>query len=311
VSSTQSRSPADPPPNDQGRPIPAFINPKAGNADAATEALSRSARFDVRRVAPSQLSEEIRHAIADGATRILVAGGDGSINTAATVVAGTSVELAVLPAGTLNHFSKDLALPLDLHQAAKVASEGRLTHVDTGYVNDRLFLNTTSAGAYVTFVRLRERLERRLGYTLASIIAGLRIFFTFRTFRVSIEVDGVGRQYVTPLVFIGVGERELKLPALGARVAGGAHGLHVMVLRSRTAARAVALGLEAVARGVNAVSHTPALDSFIVDRCVIEPHHRRQRGISLDGEIVSVDTPLDVRLARGALRVVVPEPRSG
>jgi diacylglycerol kinase family enzyme len=175
-------------------------------------------------------------------------------------------------------------------------------------VNDRLFLNTTSGGVYVTFVRLRERLERRLGYTLATIIAGLRILVTFRTFRVTIEVDGAPRQYETPLVFIGEGERELKMPVLGARVRGGARGLHVMVVRSRTAARAVALGLAAVARGVSAVAHTPAIDTFIVDDCLLEPHRRRRRSIALDGEIARIHTPLHVRVARGALRVVVPEP---
>jgi diacylglycerol kinase family enzyme len=170
-------------------------------------------------------------------------------------------------------------------------------------VNERLFLNTSSVGSYVTFVRARERLERRLGYHIGSIVAGIRLLVHMPTFRVTVDVEQRTREYITPLVFIGVGERELRLPALGARVAGGKAGLHVMVVRRRSGGRAVALGLAAAARGVEAVSHTPALDAFLVDSCRIEP---RSPNVSIDGEIVRIPPPLRYRYMPGHLRVVVP-----
>ena len=110
------------------------------------------------------------------------------------------------------------------------------------------------------------------------------------------------REYITPLVFIGVGERELRLPTLGARVPDGKTGLHVMVVRRRSGARALALGLAAAARGVKAVSRTPALDAFLVNSCRIE---RRARSVSVDGEIVQIAPPLEYRHVPGHLRVVV------
>jgi diacylglycerol kinase family enzyme len=211
--------------------IPAFVNPLAGNADAARAALRAAGGFDIREIPPQTLAEHTRSAVSEGATRILVAGGDGSIGSAASVLAGTGVELAILPCGTLNHLAKDLDLPLDLEDAARFAMSGRPAAVDAAVVNDRLFLNTSSVGAYVSFVRARERLERRLGYRLASILAGLKLLFRMPTFRITLQVEGQTRDYVTPLVFIGVGERELKLPTLGSRVANGRPGLHVMVVR--------------------------------------------------------------------------------
>src|SRR5205814_1492833 len=82
--------------------------------------------------------------------RVLVAGGDGSIGSAAGVLAGTGTELAVLPCGTLNHLAKDLGLPLDLAAAARVAAGGRSVDVNAAVVNSRIFLNTSSVGAYVS-----------------------------------------------------------------------------------------------------------------------------------------------------------------
>jgi diacylglycerol kinase family enzyme len=289
--------------------IPAFVNPNAKNAEEACAVLARAGGFAVERVEPRELTARVRAAVERGVRRVLIAGGDGSIGSAANVLCGGECELAILPAGTLNHLSKDLGLPDDLVEAAKVAAGTHTRMIDIGDVNGRVFLNTSSVGAYVTFVRTRERLESRLGYWLASTVAGLRILTRLRAFRVTLEVDGAAREYDTPLVFIGVGERELRMPKLGARVPGGKTGLHVMVVRSSSGARMLAWGLAAVARGIQAVARTPAMDSFIVDQLRIEPPRRppRAASIAVDGEIVSVEPPLRYRLLRGALRVVVPE----
>jgi diacylglycerol kinase family enzyme len=252
-------------------------------------------------VAPFQLPASIREAIREGARRVLVAGGDGSIGTAAGALAESGVELAILPSGTLNHLAKDLRLPLDLAQAARVALHGRVVNVDGATVNGRFFLNTSSVGAYVTFVRARERMERRVGYRIASAVALIRLLLRLPVFRVSLQVEGVVRDYLTPLVFIGVGERELKMPTLGARVENGRPGLHVMVVRRRSGARSLALALAAVARGVRAVSRTPAMDAFLVESCRIAP---RTRTVAVDGELITIEPPLEYRHVPGCIKVV-------
>jgi diacylglycerol kinase family enzyme len=285
--------------------IPAFINPLAGNAASAKEALDAVGGFDIREVPPATLADQVRLAIHEGARRLVIAGGDGSIGSAANVIGGTSTELAILPCGTLNHLAKDLSVPLALEDAARVALNGCVTAVDAAVVNDRLFLNTSSVGAYVAFVRARERLERQLGYHIASLIAAARLLMRMPTFRVTLRVagEGVDRDYITPLVFIGVGERELRLPTLGSRVPDGKSGLHVMVVRRRSGARALAAGLAAAARGVKAVARTPAMDAFLVESCRIAPRTRR---LSLDGELITLTPPFEYRHIPAHLRVVVP-----
>jgi diacylglycerol kinase family enzyme len=242
-----------------------------------------------------------------GAKRVLIAGGDGSISGAASALTRSGAELAILPVGTLNHLARDLSVPPDLEAAALIARTGTAVSIDAGSVNGRIFLNTSSVGAYATFVRSRDRLKRVLGYHVASFIAAARLFVRLPLYRVTVRIDERTHEYLTPLVFVGVGERELKLPSLGARVAGGRTGLHVMVIRRRSGARALALGLAAAARGVNAVAATPAMDAFFVDSLRIEP---RTHVVSLDGELVHIAPLLEYRLLAGALRIVVPSDRT-
>ena len=287
--------------------FPAFVNAGAGSAAAAKEALDAAGAFDVREIAGPEIAPAVRAAVAAGATRVVVAGGDGTIAAAAAELAGSGVELAVLPGGTLNHFARDLGIPPDLAAAATVAAGPDVRPADAATMNGRLFLNTSSVGAYVVFVRARERFERRVGYRLATLLAAAATLGRLNRFRVEVEVEGVRRSYLTPIVFVGVGERELRLPMLGSRVPDGRPGLHVFVVRGRTRAALFALALVAAARGVRHARATPRLDSFLVDRVRIDL--RRPRGnVALDGELVPTVAPLVYEIRRDALVVAAPPP---
>ena len=288
--------------------IPAIVNVASGTADAARAALAESGAFDVHEVEPKKIASTVKALVADGARRVLVAGGDGTIATAAAALVETPAELAVLPGGTLNHFARSLGISTVAADAVELASSEACRGVDVGMVNGRVFLNTSSVGAYVRFVRVRESLERTFGYRIASAMAAFQILFTLRLMAVEVVVDGRKRIYRTPLVFIGVGERELQLPALGQRIPNGRRGLHVMVVRGRSRARLLALGLATVARGLDSVSRTPEFESFIVDDLRIDMNGMGT--VAVDGEIVNLSAPLQYELKRDALTVVCPPPES-
>lgn len=289
--------------------IPAFINARAGTMQQALDALKRTGGVDVHVVEPVWFDTAVKETLANNrASRIVVAGGDGTICTTAGEIyaAGGVTELAILPGGTLNHFAKDHGISQNMDEAARRAVEGEVRTADVAFAGKRLFLNTSSVGAYVTYVRMRDRLERYVGYRLASLAAALRILLQMRPVRVTIEVDGERRQYDTPLVFIGVGERELRAPTLGARIPDGQQKLHVLVVRERRAARLMAVALAAVTRGLEYVAQTPEIDSFLVDQCSIgTAGARRLPHIAVDGEIVRMQMPVDYRIERDALKIVV------
>ena len=285
-------------------PVIAFFNAAGGSAAAARKALESAGSFEIRDTEASSLAQAVRDAVSSGARRVLVCGGDGTIACAADALAGTDVELAVVPGGTLNHFARDHAIPVLAADAVAVAMGEHTSAVDVGYVGDSLFLNTFSVGMYVGYVRARDRLEKRFGYRIASFLALLRTFVRMWTMSVELEVDGKVRFYKTALVFVGVGERELQAPKFGARVSGGRRGLHVMVVTGRRRARLVALAMAAASRGVAHAAQGAELDSFVVSRCTIHMKRKRVMPIAVDGEIKHANTPLELRLAADALNVV-------
>src|SRR5687767_5641669 len=92
---------------------------------------------------------ELAQDAARGSYKVVVAaGGDGTVNTVASAVMDNKKILGVLPVGTLNHFAKDLGIPLDLEAAVHTIVAGHTTEVDVGEVNNRLFLNNSSLGLY-------------------------------------------------------------------------------------------------------------------------------------------------------------------
>jgi diacylglycerol kinase family enzyme len=284
--------------------IPAFVNLASGSGEAAREALEGVGAFDVAPCDPEQLDRQIERAVREGADRIVVAGGDGTVAKAAAALVGKKTALAVVPGGTLNHFAKDHGIPKDPVEAAELCANGVTTTTDVATVNGRVFLNTSSVGAYVVFVRARERLERRFGYRVATVIAALRLLGRIRPFTVELELDGQPRRYRSALVFVGVGERELQLPSVGGLAQNGRRGLHVIVVRGGTWARLVAAGLVAIFRGNDAIRRGQLADSYVVDACRIEFPRRRGR-VAVDGEIVEMSSPLSYHIERDALRLVV------
>ena len=239
-----------------------------------------------------------------GTPRILVSGGDGTLASAAGAFVETPAEMGILPGGTLNHFAKRIGLPEDRTEALDVAADGSATEQDVGKLNEHVFLNTSSIGAYVLFVRTRDHLEKKfhLPYYIASFFAGIRMLAGLGTVRIQLDVDGKRTEYETPLLYIGVGERETKGKSVGQPKEGGQRGLHIMVVHGSARARLLALSLASAARG-HGISRSPHVDSFLVDSCRIELAGGKWT-VALDGELKEVESPLEYSLERGALKVV-------
>jgi diacylglycerol kinase family enzyme len=295
------------------RPYAVVLNAASGKGEAAEAGERLGAIFrDAGREARVTLAEggeglalAARRAVAEGCAVLVAGGGDGTINTAAGAVVGTGVPLGILPLGTLNHFAKDLGIPLELENAAATVLAGQVRAVDVGEVNGRLFLNNSSLGVYPSIVRLRERYqETGLGKWVAALWATLAVLRRrpFLGVRIQTPDETVVRR--TPFVFVGNNEYRMSGLHAGSRdsLTGGRLALYVM----RAERRRGLLGLAwAVFR--RGADQTRELDLLRVERAVIETRRRRLQ-VALDGEVALLDAPLEYRVRPGALRVLAPAP---
>jgi diacylglycerol kinase family enzyme/membrane-associated phospholipid phosphatase len=187
---------------DDGDGLVVAVNPASGPADY-------DPAEDIRRLLPRAEIRELREgagvrellgaAAREGRARALgVAGGDGSVAAAAAVALEHGLPLAVIPAGTLNHFARDVGLDT-VEDAAEAVRSGSAVEVDVAEVNGTPFLNTASIGAYPEMVRRRDRLAGRLGKWLALTVAAAQ------TMRHGQPLDLVvdGRPVSVWIVFVG------------------------------------------------------------------------------------------------------------
>lgn len=284
-------------------PVPLYFNPDSGSSDQTLEKIQNDGRIKMEAVSPEKMAEVIKMAVLQKTKRVLVSGGDGTIALAASQLAGKTTELGVIPGGTLNHFAQRVGIPNDSAEALDVALHGKAQPVDVGYVNDLLFINTSSVGAYPVFVRSRNYLQNRMHYFPASIIAGFRRLLKFRRVRVNLA----GKELKTPLVFIGVGERELGFPALGQVKEQGRKGLHLVAVDCGNAFEAFILIMKSLFLGVDPWQKERRIETRLIDS--IELNFRRQRSrinVALDGELVLLRAPLRYRFAPAEIMVAVP-----
>ena len=285
--------------------IPVLLNPNAGSAARARAALRADRRFRVREVNPADIADTVREEVQQGTPRLLICGGDGTLSAAIGAAAGTALEIAAFPGGTLNHFARDFGIPLDDPATAlDIAASGAWRPVDVGSVNGHVILNTSSVGAYPEFVRRRDDLEQRLNYPLATVAAAADIWRDPQALAVELQTaDGAQYHFQTPLLFVGVHERVLDRAGLGMRRVNGARALHILVVKEHDRSRIHALAARAAARGVEGLASEHEIESYLTSQATVVMPNASSL-IAIDGELLQVTGPLRYEFLAGAVKVV-------
>jgi YegS/Rv2252/BmrU family lipid kinase len=239
-----------------------------------------------------------------GDPMLIVGGGDGTIGTAASVLVGTVTMLGILPLGTLNHFARDLGIPADLKEAAKVVAARRERRVDVAEMNSHIFINNSAIGLYPLMIIDRDLQRKRRGRSkrLAMLVASLRTLARFGHQRLTLTVNDQKAQVDTPLLFVGNNDYRIELPAAGERKSLEDGELCVMVMRKKTRRGFIAAGIRAL---FNRSRPDDMVRLESVERLRVASD-RREVAVSLDGEIVRTAPPFDYKIRKKALRVIAP-----
>ena len=268
---------------------------QAHSVDAVVECCRQK---DLRR----QLQEAIRHK----PDAIISVGGDGTASTIAETCLDHGLPLGVVPAGTHNHFAKDLQIPEDTDEAVRCIAAGNLTTIDVGDVNGRPFINNSSVGAYPRALEERDRLIERFGMrkSLAQMVATLRVFACRPLVRAEIEIDGTTEFCETPFVFVG--NNDYKVRPLEPRFRTSLNAGQLCVFTSRRVGvggffRLIWLSL------LNRLDGAAEFQTRFGKSASVRLIKNVVR-VSKDGEVLHLQTPLHFSVRRHALQVFAPIP---
>jgi diacylglycerol kinase family enzyme len=281
---------------------------------------------DVEMARPGHIEETLRAALDSHPDALIVGGGDGTVRSAAALLADSRIPLGVLPLGTFNHFAKDLKIPLEIKEAITALTTGQIREIDLGEVNGHVFINNCSIGAYAEAVRRRDRLRDRrgLGKWWAMCRASFEEFRRLRRLRLRIAVrvdqpaakkEGrsrgdqgqaalrrMARPVRTPVVVIGNNRYSGHLLSQNLRphLDEGELWLYTVHARRHLAVlRMMFQSLFGQLDEADALATEPATEILIESDCGPLP-------LAADGEVLNLSAPLHFRIRAGALRVIVP-----
>ncbi|MDZ4819800.1 MAG: diacylglycerol kinase family lipid kinase [Planctomycetota bacterium] len=272
---------------------------------AVEEALKEAdIEAEFRLVSGDELTDAARQAAGEHVDVVIAGGGDGTISAVASGLAGTKMPLGVLPLGTLNHFARDLKIPLDLSEAAAVIAARNLSPVDVGRVNDLIFINNSSLGVYPREVLTREEHQHRRGLSkwLAMSLAVLKTFRRFPMVRLKLETRHESVPRKTPLLFVGNNHYDLELFRAGTRECLDRGELSLFLANTQSRWGMFKLTL----RGLfGRLRQARDFESLCLSEFSVETR-RKTLHVALDGEVVKLHPPLHYRSWPGALQVCLP-----
>lgn len=297
------------------RAVTLIVNPNAGGLldgtvtpeDIAARIMDSGIDVDLLAGHPAELGARVRQALGLPSELVVVAGGDGTINTAAQILAGSGKTLAIVPSGTLNHLARDLGVPSDLDGAVDVLRDGEPIDIDVGEVNGHVFLCSSMIGFASRLAGQRERWRGRLHpWTWIRLL--VRIARTlYRDPGIQIHLADPARppfpaRNLTVAV-AGYQEAPGKLFSR-SRLDTGKFGVYA--IRRPTLAGLARIFLAAL---VGRWRRVPEITA--VEACALSVTSGRPRlRVMNDGEVTVLDVPLHYRVRNGDLRVLRPRTAS-
>ncbi|HEX9999032.1 MAG TPA: diacylglycerol kinase family protein [Actinoplanes sp.] len=245
-----------------------------------------------------QLERTLTAAIDQAPDLLVAAGGDGTISTAARLLAHRDIALGLLPLGTTNNFARTAGIPLDLEAAVTTLSTGKVIDLDLGLAGDVAFTNHVGVGLSAEVMLTAPRPLKRVLGRFAYPLTALGLLARHRPMRFTVRAEGRQHVYTSHQLYVANGGHHAGRPITGdanaddrllvAYPVGGPTRRELL----RETARNVATGARRTLR------EEPFL---AIGELLLETD--RPARFEVDGEPAGT-TPLRIGLAANALRLM-------
>jgi len=286
-----------------------FLNARAGTFPPGDESSLRTMAAEnglrVVEVKPDvDVRRVVRESLAAGLKTFVAAGGDGTIHHVAQGLVGTDGVLGVVPVGSVNHLARDLEMPIDDWRAAfEIALRGEVRQIDVGRVNGQYFINSVMLGIYPTISEYRERF-RSMNNRWRAYFKAIRLaLHHFPHVTLVVELDGRVETFRTQLFVVAVNAYDLTQPGMVSpktHFNDGRVSMYSLSFMSRLQfIRATAKYF----RGK--IADIDGFRSTRTTQLRVDTGKRRLR-VSIDGELVVMETPLQIAAVPSSLLVRAP-----
>lgn len=286
-----------------------IVNPYCRNGDVdiseAVDVLKELGQVEIFRIGGEKTAAERIDELKSSIQRIVVAGGDGTLNSVLRDVKKSGLPVGILPLGTANDFARSLELPDDPVEAARTIVSNSTRRVDVSVANDHLFLNAVGIGLGPDLTKEMDREKKRRLGIFAYLESLIHVFYRRRRQYAFITVDGVTKRMPFVQITIANGRHYGGGMTIcdDARIDDGL--LHLLCVRPLTPWQLFARGLR---MKFGAVKDDDKL--YYVSGNSIRVDTRRPCDVTADGELVS-ETPLQCHVEENALEVYVPRQEAG
>jgi diacylglycerol kinase family enzyme len=294
--------------------IHAIINRKAGtligtDPEEFAEKLRRSYaaagnQLTLDIVEPGDISDRLAEAAKRNYDALLIGGGDGSVNAAASRLLGTSTALGILPLGTLNRLARELELSLDLDQMATQLANAERVAIDVAEVNGHIFLCNSFIGLPPLVTERRQSLRGQSFWT--RIIGYVRLPFDIsrNLRRLTLFIDDQKQPRIVRALTVAVSNNAYAEEAafFPRRRALDEGSLGLYISRHYTFRQSLWLLLRA---SLGLWHGDPRFERHELHKLTIDAKRPYLR-ISNDGELMKLATPLHYTIRPRALTVLVP-----
>jgi diacylglycerol kinase family enzyme len=262
---------------------------------------------------PKELAAVAKRAVEAAANTggaVVVAGGDGTINSVMQAVLPTRQPFGIVPQGTFNYSSRAHGIPLETADAVKTLLTARLKPVQVGLVNERAFLVNASVGLYPELLQDREAYKRQYGrHRSVALWAGLTTLLReHRQLVVEIQTDHGHELVKTPSIFVGNNALQLEQVGLDEAEDVKRQRLAVVIVRSVDTAKMVWLAVRGM---LGRLGEDDNIRDFPVRSMTVRPLSvvsRRGIKVAVDGEVIWCQPPLTFKVAPQPLMLMAPAP---
>ena len=240
-------------------------------------------------------------AVREGVESILVAGGDGMVNSIGGVLVGTPVALGVLPTGSGNGFARHFGIPLGLAEAVPALAGARRHAIDVGTANGRPFFVTCSLAWDAAIAQRFEAFPFR--GIAPYVFAAAAELITYEDEPIHASLDGAPAQiFPNPILFTVANLTQYGGGAQIAPKARADDGLMELVVALRPDLPLLLMNIARLFNGT--LDQLPQISTRRFRQ--LDVHRSASTPIQMDGELVEAGNDVAFRLLPKALAVLVP-----